>query len=63
MGEQQMNNNQVKSANTGLLNVLSIQGEANGKTTFNRKPDLTYDLERVLAKLNIEIEVLTNTID
>ncbi len=48
-----MNACQANSDNLTLKDTL----KENNKNLFNRKPDLTYDLERVLAKLNIEIEV------
>ena len=48
-----MNACQANSANL----TLKENSKENNKSLFNRKPDLTYDLEIVLAKLNIEIEV------
>lgn len=55
MGEQNMNNNEVKTTNTALSNT--VKDDEKVRATFIRKPDLTYDFERVLAKLNIEVEI------
>ena len=41
--------------NKGIVRVSMIQEAA--KVELKRKPDLTYDLESVLAKLDIEVKV------
>jgi len=48
-----MDTNQANSVNLALIKQL----KEDSRKIFNRKPDLTYDLERVLTKLNIEIKV------
>lgn len=47
-----MKTNQANSVNIALIKQL----KETSRNIFNRKPDLTYDLEKILTKLNIEIE-------